>query len=49
MNSLKDVFGSFFMFDRFFYIYIYCRKCDDESNKLIQIVGHPAPFFEKIC
>jgi len=33
------------MFDRFFYIYIYCRKINAEFNKLIKTVGHRARFF----
>jgi len=35
------------MFDRFFYIYIYCRKINAEFNKLIKTVGHRARFFSK--
>ena len=29
------------------YIYIYCRKCNAEYNKLIKIIGHCARVFEK--
>ena len=36
-----------FIFDRFFYIYIYCRKCNAEFNKLIKTVGRSACFFPR--
>ena len=48
-NTAKDDFYSFFIFARFFYIYIYCRKCNAEFNKLIQTVGHCVRYFEKGC
>ena len=39
----KGVFGRFFYFRKIvFYIYIYCRRYNSESNKLIKTVGHRA-------
>ena len=45
---LKTIF-IYYIFHRFFYIYIYCRKCNAEFNKLIKTVGHRAvDFFRKM-
>jgi len=40
---------SFFVFFRYFFIYIYihCRIFNAEFNKLIKTIGHRARFFEK--
>ena len=35
------------LFSHFFYIYLYCRKCNAEFNKLIKAVAHRANFFSK--
>jgi len=37
----------FFIFERFVYIYIYCKTFNAEFNKLIKTVGHLARFIEK--
>jgi len=38
----------FFIFERFVYIYIYCKTFNAEFNKLIKTVGHLARFIEKM-
>ena len=46
--KIKDVFGSFFIFIRFFYIHIYYRKLNVDFNKLIKTVGRDRLFFRKM-
>ena len=47
MVFLKTISIVFFNFDRFFFIYIYCRKWNAEFNKLTQTVAHRANYFSK--
>ena len=49
IDRLKDVFYRFFLFSiDFCYIYIYCRKCNAEFNKLIKNSRSSCSFFRKL-